>query len=77
MSIYVIHIVSGRHKNNPSKPPMFVVYEGDDRNLAEEKAFEIINSGKYDGLVLSNTYLRFYDFHLFGGGMRDYEIKGG
>lgn len=63
---YVVHLVADEHRMKPHAKPLAVLYEGDDKNEAEGWAMAAFKNPQHRG-----RWIRFYDFHLFGGGMRD------
>jgi hypothetical protein len=71
MGQFVVHIVAPAYVKRPDKPPVAVIYEGDYYADAIDKAYEAQKNPQYKGQVL-----RFFNFSLFGGGMKDTPITG-
>jgi hypothetical protein len=69
MGLYVVHLIQAAYRQRPDKPPLKVLYNGDDRAAALDAVTAAHERPENTGL-----YVRFYDFHMFCGGMKDTAI---
>jgi len=63
---YVVHLVADNQRMNTSAVPIAVLYKGDSKADAESAAMKAFKNPQNSG-----RWIRFFDFHLFGGGMHD------